>query len=188
MNNTRLHRVFASTSLALLASILVLSNFNTFAGPRKSDPPNLVNSVWKGPIVNFDTAAGPATVQAFFLFEKEGKVTECAIAIKLSQIRSAPNRENPYYNPAPWAYRDGTDPYASSSPFRDNLITTPGITRTVQVVGKYRFEGTDLYVEFSGYSISATINGDEMAGVLTNDKSGEKEAWRVQKLSLPRQG
>lgn len=182
MNNAKHIAYSKYSSPFLVLTLLFVCHANTSLAQVKPAAPNIANTVWKGPITPFQTSAGTATSQAFFLFEKDGKVTERAISMLASQLQATPNVFNPMYNPSPWIYQEGSNPYAYNSPFRYSLTMTPGPVASAEEIGTYKVTGRTLYVEFPSSTITATINGQEMIGASTNKQTHERKEWAIQRI------
>ncbi len=51
----------------------------------------------------------------------------------------------------------------------------PGPSKEINEVGTYRQNGNSIYLEFSHYSIDASITGDRMKGMITFKESNRKK-------------
>jgi hypothetical protein len=172
MRIMKLASFIVMSGLFLTVNFLMLTNPSICRAQSRSAAPNLVNTAWKGSEISFETSSGSAIKQDFYLFEKDGKVINKGLAILRSQIKGVPNRENPMYNP-----------FGHENPYEWKLTVTPGMIATAEMAGKYELNGKTLYMDFSGWSVTATINGDVMKGMTTKKESNEKEEWIVRKIS-----
>lgn len=176
--------------LSLLLNLPLFLNVAVFAVQSNSSATTLVNTVWQSPVLPFSTSSGPAYTRVFYLFEKDGKLTECAVSTLPSQLESTPNFFNPMYNPIPWAYQEGGAPYSDNSPFRLRLTMTPGFTASVQTVGSYRGNGKTIQIEFAAWSGTADWGADEIVLTRIHKTSNKKDVWKLQRIpngSLPRE-
>jgi len=175
--------------LLLLLKLPFLRNEPAFAVQSNSSATTLVNTVWQSPVLTFSTSSGTAYTRMFYLFEKDGKLTECAVSTLPSQLESTPNFFNPMYNPVPWVYQEGGDPYSENSPFRRRLTMTPGFIANVQAVGSFRITGKTMRIEFAAWSGTASLAPGEIVLTRINKTTGEKHEWKLERIpngSLPR--
>jgi hypothetical protein len=164
--------------LSVVSVLIPAVSIDFFA---QSESVSLVNTVWKGPQIETTTSTGPATLSPYLLFERNGKVSECVIAVLPSGLESTPNFFNPMYNPIPWAFQEGGEPYSANSPYRYNLTMTPGITRMSEVAGKYRIQGRTVYMEFPESSRIGQLRDDEFI-VSVGLGSGKKQEWTYKRI------
>ena len=175
--------------LPLLMNLPVFPNSPVFAVQSKLSGSSLVNTVWQSPVIPFSTSSGTAYSRVFYLFEKDGKLTECAVSTLPSQLNSTPNFFNPMYNPVPWAYQEGGGPYSDNSPFRLRLTMTPGFTASAQAVGSFRITEKTMQLEFDAWSGTASLIAEGIVLTRINKTSGEKHEWKLERIpngSLPR--
>lgn len=176
---------------SFFALLLNLSFFLTtpvFAVQSHNSAPNLINTVWQSSVLEFSTSSGPAYSRVFYLFEKDGKVTECAVSTLPSGLESTPNFFNPMYNPIPWAYQEGGTPHSDNSPFRLRTTMTPGFTAGAQAVGSYRGNEKNLQIQFAAWSGTADLGADEIVLTRINKTSKKTDVWKLQRIpnaSLP---
>ena len=168
--------------LPLLLNLSLFLSAPVFAVQSNTSAPSPVNTVWQSPVLPFSTSSGLAYTRVFFLFEKEGKVTECAVSTLPSQLNSTPNFFNPVYNSVPWAYQEGGVPYSDNSSFRLRLTMTPGFIASVQAIGSYRRNGNTLKIEFAAWSGTAELEADQIVLTRINKTSGKKEEWKLQRI------
>jgi hypothetical protein len=179
MKNAR----FVEWSLMFL-TINLLFSFNPLpsSGQGNTELPNMVNTVWWSPMQYFERPTGGITEQSYFLFEQDGKVTQHSTAMRLSQIQAVPSGHSLMYNPIPWVYQEGANPLAYNSPYRLSLTVTPGLTASAEEVGKYGLIGKTLQIDFPSSRVIATFDGEKFLGETTDNKTGEKRGWSIQRV------
>ena len=175
--------------LLLVISILMASDSSVVKAQTNSTPPNLINTIWKIPNVDFDTALGPATSTCLYYFQKDGKVSRREMAMLQSQLQAIPNYQNPMFNPQVNAWIEGGNPSSVNSPNRMVLSSTPDMLIQIDEVGIYKVIGSSIIMDFSGncanchpHSITARIQNNQMEGEYLNKRANEKSTFKIVKM------
>jgi hypothetical protein len=62
--------------------------------------------------------------------------------------------------------------------------TTPPSLKTINVFGSYRIKGKNVFIDFNDSSISSSLDGKTLTGILTDKNKDRKDKWSI-KYSNP---
>lgn len=166
MKNIKQARFVESSFLFLVISLLML--FSPCAGKAQNNSTaNLAGTVWNRTpqVIEFPADGTFATIRRGYTFGRQSNVKEA-----LSVIKSDGQALTYDYD-----YR--TD--------ENRLMTRPTMgMNTFEITdGTYEINGKSVYLDFPGYTVTATIYGDSMRGELTFKRTSKKEEWIVRRQS-----
>jgi hypothetical protein len=157
---------FSGCFLFLFAGFLML--LSPSAGKAQNDSAvNLSGVAWDTvPVVitTSNTDNSVTTLTRYYDFDKQSKVKSTVLISKSAGVEFK-YTYNPNNNRYEYRY----------------VPTLPEVNSKV-FYGVYKIKGKSLYIDFPDYTVSATIYGDYMKGVLTYRISNKKEEWIIAKM------
>jgi hypothetical protein len=128
---------------------------------------NLVGTVWNRTpqIIEFPSDGTFATIRRGYTFGRQGNVKEALSVIKPAGVMLTYDYD-----------------YLTNE---NRLTTRPTMPiNTFETFdGTYEINGRSIYLDFPGYTVSATIYSDTMRGELTYKQTKKKEEWIVRRQS-----
>jgi hypothetical protein len=156
MKNIKSAKSFQLSFLFLAISVLMLFSPLTSNAQNPSGSTNLEGTQWIAKPYNMVNVDASVTVLNFtYFFSEEGRVKLVTFATK------------------------GT----GMSPVTGQL-TLP-VASSTEVFGTYKVNGKSVYLDFPNETISASIRGNLMKGVMTLKKTNKNEEWIVERELTP---
>lgn len=167
----RMSAKFSNCFLFLMVGFLMLCNpINSYA---QNSSINVGGTEWQTEqfkMANEDDDS-IIVITSTYIFDKQGKV------ILFVEFEKSAGRKNEFIASTP-----SYDPQIHS-PSERRLVLTPPKTSTSEEFGAYKINCKSISLDFLTYTISATIYGDSMKGILTHKGTNKKEEWIVARRS-----
>jgi TolA-binding protein len=165
MTKIKLVSICAYSLLFLLTNIMPLGISFVVKAQRPSAPPTLEGIQYEGPIIFLAPGiTGIPTLQAHYIFEKQGRVT-CRIITITPSGTITQQRFN-----------------MVTQTLEPTMVFIPGGATSTDEIGTYKQNGSTVRLEFSNRYIEATVKADGLMGMVTYKESNKKEQWVVAKL------
>lgn len=159
---------FSKVPLFLIGGFLIL--FSPCSGKAQNNSTvNLAGTVWNRTpqIIEFPSDGTFSTIRRGYTFGRQGNVKEALSVIKPAGVMLT---------------------YDYDYPTNERRLTTRptmSINSFETFDGTYEINGRSIYLDFPGYTVSATIYSDTMRGELIYKQTKKKEEWIVRRQSNP---